>query len=330
MRRAVDSLVDEAIPAAAKADFLCHLALKGETVDEIAAFARALLEKSIPLPLDPETRGGEILDVCGTGGDRMNTFNISTTVALICAASGVAVAKHGNRAITSQAGSADVLEALGIRIDLSPAEAARSLRESRFAFFFAPNYHPAFKHISSARKLCADRGQRTIFNFLGPLLNPVRPSAQLVGVPRPELCEPMARVLQSLGARRAMVVCGQVALQEQKCLDELSTLGSNTIAEFYQERGFAASELSVEQFPLQFASLADLLGGDREANAEIVRNLLEGEERGPKRDAVLLNAAAALFVAGRARSLMAGWELAASIIDRGQAARKLEELRQRA
>ena len=330
VRRAVDSLVDEAVPAAVKADFLCQLALKGETVDEIAAFARALLEKSIPLPLDPETRASEILDVCGTGGDRMNTFNISTTVALICAASGVAVAKHGNRAITSQAGSADVLEALGIRIDLSPAAAARSLRERKFAFFFAPNYHPAFKHIASARKLCADRGQRTIFNFLGPLLNPARPSAQLVGVPRPELCEPMARVLQSLGARRAMVVCGQVAPQQQKYLDELSTLGGNTVAEFYQERGFAVSELPVEQFPMQVGSLADLLGGDRQANAVIVRRLLDGDERGPKRDAVLLNAAAALFVAGRARSLMAGWELAASVIDSGQAARKLEELRQRA
>ena len=328
--QAVDLLIAESVPAAMKADFLCHLALKGETVAEIAAFARALLAKSVSLPLDPETRDGEILDVCGTGGDRMNTFNISTTVALICAAAGVAVAKHGNRAITSQAGSADVLEALGIRIDLLAAEAVRSLRERRFAFFFAPNYHPAFKHIAAARKLCAERGQRTIFNFLGPLLNPVRPSAQLVGVPRPELCEPMARVLQSLGARRAMVVCGKVTgrndPEQQNYLDELSTLGGNTIAEFYQERGFAASELPVEQFPLQLASLADLLGGDREANARIVRSLLEGKERGPKRDAVLLNAAAALFVAGRARSLAAGWELAASVIDSGQASRKLEEL----
>jgi len=330
VRQVVDLLVDESVPAVGKADFLCHLALKGETVAEIAAFARALLEKSVPVPLDSETRAGDILDVCGTGGDRMNTFNISTTVALICAAAGVAVAKHGNRAITSQAGSADVLEALEIRTDLSPAEAARSLRERRFAFFFAPNYHPAFKHIAIARKLCAERGQRTIFNFLGPLLNPVRPTVQLVGVPRPDLCEPMARVLQSLGARRAMVVCGNAASrndpEQPKHLDELSTLGVNVVAEFYQERGFATSDLPVEQFPLQTASLADLLGGDREANARIVRSVLEGKERGPKRDAVLLNAAAALFVAGRADSLTAGWDLAASVIDSGQARRKLEEL----
>src|ERR1051325_8835024 len=167
--------------------------------------------------------------VCGTCGDRLNTFNISTTVAIICAAAGIAVAKHGNRAITSQAGSADVLEVLGIKIDLPPAEAARSLRERNFAFFFAPNYHPAFKHIAPARKLCADRGQRTIFNFLGPLLTPAQPSAQLVGVPRPELCEPLARVLQSLGVRRGMVVSGQVpgGADGVRYMDELSTLGDN-------------------------------------------------------------------------------------------------------
>src|SRR5215469_12455631 len=208
---AVGQITEENVPVALKADFLCHLALKGETVDEIAAFARALRARSIQPPLDPAWRNAhEILDVCGTGGDRLNTFNISTTVAIICAAAGVPVAKHGNRAITSQAGSADVLEALGIKIDLPPMEAARSLRERNFAFFFAPNYHPAFKHISAARKLCAERGQRTIFNFLGPLLNPARPDTQLVGVARPELCEPLARELQLLGVRRALVVSGRV------------------------------------------------------------------------------------------------------------------------
>src|SRR5208337_2264354 len=178
-------------------------------------------------PVDAETRARQILDVCGTGGDRLNTFNISTTVALLLAAAGVPVAKHGNRAVTSQAGSADVLEALGIRIDLTPAEAARSLRDRNFAFFFAPNYHPAFKHIAPARKLCAERGQPTIFNLLGPLLNPARPSAMLMGVPRPELCEPLAQVLQSLGVRRGMVVSGKIVNPKSQIvnsLDELSTL----------------------------------------------------------------------------------------------------------
>jgi anthranilate phosphoribosyltransferase len=331
---AVGQIVDERVPASSKADFLCHLALKGETVGEIAAFARALRDKSVQPPIDAETRAREILDVCGTGGDRLNTFNISTTVAVICAAAGIAVAKHGNRAITSQAGSADVLEVLGIKIDLPPAEAARSLRERNFAFFFAPNYHPAFKHIAPARKLCADRGQRTIFNFLGPLLNPARPSAQLVGVPRPELCEPLAHVLQSLGVRRGMVVSGEVhspqstvhGPQSGSFLDELSTLGENTVAEFYQERGFTSSMLDAKNFPLQLASLADLAGGNRETNAEIVRRVLNGDERGPKRDAVLLNAAAALFVADKTKSLAVGWDMAAGLIDGGEAAKKLNAL----
>lgn len=326
---AVEQIVDETVPAALKADFLCHLALKGETVEEIAAFARALREKAIQPPLDPGWKNTHpILDVCGTGGDRLNTFNISTTVAFICAAAGVAVAKHGNRAITSQAGSADVLEALGIKIDLPPAEAARSLRERNFAFFFAPNYHPAFKHIGPARKLCADRGQRTIFNFLGPLLNPARPDTQLVGVPRPELCEPLAHVLQSLGARRGMVVSGKVKDADTiRHLDELSTLGDNTVAEFYQERGFSSSVLEVAHFPLQSAALTDLAGGNREANAEIVRSILRGDERGPKRDAVLLNAAAGLFVANHTRTLSEGWDLAANLIDGGNAFKKLNELK---
>ena len=327
---AVELLADEKIPATSKAEFLIALAQKGETPGEIAAFARALCEKSVPLPIENDWRHSrEILDIVGTGGDRLGTFNISTTSAIVCAAAGVAVAKHGNRAVTSQSGSADVLEALGIRIDLTPEEAARSLREKNFAFFFAPNFHPAFKHIAPARKLCAERGQRTIFNFLGPLLNPARPSAMLVGVPRAELCEPLARVLQSLGVRRGMVVTGKIGNRQSaigNSIDELSTLGENTIAEFYQERGFTTSVLSPEEFPLQPATLDDLLGGDKFQNAEITRRILRGDERGPKRDAVLLNAGAALFVAGKTKSLAEGWDLAGETIDSGQADGKLAEL----
>jgi len=334
---AVAALVDEAVPAETKAAFLTALAKKGETTEEIAAFARELRDRSVPVPLDAATRAGEILDVCGTGGDRLNTFNISTTVALVCAAAGVTVAKHGNRAITSQSGSADVLDALGVPVELTPEQAAASLRAHGFAFLFAPKFHPAFKHIGPARKLCAERGQRTIFNFLGPLLNPARPTAQLIGVPRPELCEPMAKVLQSLGVRRGMVVCGEVPGCELQVsgsgatafLDELSTLGETTIAEFYHDRGFAVSKLSPKDFPLQPATLADLAGGDKAANAELIRRLLRGDERGPRRDAVLLNAAAALFVAGRAKSFSAGWELAEQALDGGQATAKLAELTRR-
>jgi anthranilate phosphoribosyltransferase len=321
---AVAQLIDENTPAEPKADFLITLAQKGETPGEIAAFAGALREKSILPPIEKGWRESrEILDVVGTGGDHLSTFNISTTVAILCAAAGVAVAKHGNRAVTSTVGSADVIETLGIRVDLTPEEAARSLREHHFAFFFAPNFHPAFKNIAPARKLCASRGRRTIFNILGPLMNPARPSAMLVGVPRPELCEPMASALKTLGIRRGMVVCGEAGGRH---LDELSTLGANQVAEFYQERGFSASVLTLENFPLHPATLADLRGGDKEVNAEIIRRILRNEERGPKREAVLLNASAALLVAGKAKSLMEGWELAVDTIEGGRAREKLQEL----
>ena len=320
---AVVQLTDENISAPTKSDFLIALAQKGETPEEIAAFAAALRNKSVPPPLDAETRAREILDIVGTGGDRLSTFNISTTAAILCAAAGVTVAKHGNRAVTSSVGSADVIEALGIKVDLSPADAARELKKKNFAFFFAPNFHPAFKHVSAARKLCAERGQRTIFNILGPLVNPARPSASLVGVPRPELCEPMAHALQLLGGRRGMVVCG---VAEGKHLDELSSLGPTHLAEFYHERGFTKSVLSPENFPLQPAMLADLHGGDRLVNAEIIRRILRGDERGPKRDAVLFNAGAGLFVAGKVKSLAEGWELAGETIDGGKASAKLAEL----
>jgi anthranilate phosphoribosyltransferase len=327
--RAVEALTHPDIAPEIKAGFLTALARKGEVVSEIAAFARELRAKSIAPPLDAETRSRQILDVCGTGGDRLNTFNISTTVAVVLSAAGVTVAKHGNRAVTSQAGSADVLEALGIRIDLEPEEAARGLRDHQFAFFFAPKYHPAFREIAPARKLCAARGQRTIFNFLGPLLNPARPAAQLIGVPRPELCQPIAAVLQLLGVRRGMVVSGRVpAAGATVHLDELSTLGDSCIAEFYHERGFCVSTLSPRGFPVQPAALADLAGGDRQANAHIVRQLLAGRDRGPKRDAVLLNCAGALFVAEKAASLAEGWELAGELMDSGRAMEKLEQLAQ--
>jgi anthranilate phosphoribosyltransferase len=323
VRHAVDELAGQTASVETKAAFLTALAFKGETPDEIAGFARELRRLSVEPPVDAETRARQILDVCGTGGDRMNTYNISTTVALVAAAAGVPVAKHGNRAVTSQAGSADVLEALGIKIDLTPAEAARSLREHDFAFFFAPHYHPVFKQIAPVRRFCGQRGQKTIFNYLGPLLNPVRPALQLAGVPRPDLCLPLAGVLQSLGLRRGMVVCGSVPNGH---VDELSTLGETTVAEFYQPRGLTASSLSPVNFPIQPAMLADLAGGSREDNAEIIRRVLRGQERGPKRDAALLNAAAALFVAEKCRSLADGWELAAELIDAGKAWAKLQSL----
>lgn len=322
----MEALIEESIAVEDKVEFLVALALKGETPEEIAGFATELRQRSIQPELRRETRDGEILDVCGTGGDKLNTFNISTTVAIVAAAGGVTVAKHGNRAITSQSGSADVLDELGIPTTLGPQQAAKSLHEQQFAFFFAPAYHPAFKHIAPARKLSAERGHRTIFNFLGPLLNPVRPSAQLLGVARPALCEPLARVLQQLGTRRVMVVSGGINSSDGAHLDEFSTIGPTTIAEYYQNRGFNTSAIDPTHFGFQPVRLEDLRGGDRKENARILRQILAGQDRGPKRDAVLLNSAAALFVAGKGKSLSEGVELAAELIDGGKALAKLEAL----
>jgi anthranilate phosphoribosyltransferase len=329
IRQAVEQLIDENVPSEVKADFLSNLARKGETGAEIAAFARELRARAIRPAINGALRAREILDVVGTGGDRLGTFNISTAAALVAAAAGVIVAKHGNRASTSSTGSADVLEALDIPCDLGPEDAVHSLEQHGFAFFFAPRYHPAFRHIAPARKLCAGRGHSTIFNILGPLLNPASPSAMLVGVPRLELCKPLALVLQQLGVRRAMVVCGTVNDETGgvRYLDELSPLGPTLIAEFYQENGLTASTLLPDSFPVQTAKLQELQGGDARTNAGIIRGIFAGQDRGPRRDAVLLNAAAALFVAGSVRSVGEGWEAAGAIIDGGQATQKLEELR---
>ncbi|MGN6385067.1 MAG: anthranilate phosphoribosyltransferase [Verrucomicrobiota bacterium] len=323
VRAAVVALVDESTPADLKADFLVALSQKGETASEIAAFASHLRDLAIRPELDRETASREILDVCGTGGDKLNTFNISTTVAIVAASAEVTVAKHGNRAITSQAGSADVLDELGIPTTFTPKEAAKSLSEVHFAFFFAPSYHPAFKHIGPCRKICAERGHRTIFNFLGPLLNPVRPRAQLLGVPRPELCLPLAEVLRELGSRRVMVVSGATPNGH---LDELSILGGSSIAEFYHDKGFHNSILDARDFGIQPCSLEELRGGDRRENARILRRILAGEERGAKLSAVLLNSAAALFIAGKVKSLTEGLEFSDELIRSGKALKKLDQL----
>jgi anthranilate phosphoribosyltransferase len=322
---AVDALTSESVPAEEKADFLSALGRKGESPAEITAFAAELRRRSIPLPINPANFPNGILDVCGTGGDKLNTFNISTSVALLCAAAGVTVAKHGNRAITSQSGSADVLETLGIPVDLSPQDAASSLQSHRFAFLFAQHFHPAFRHISPARQICAKRGDRTLFNYLGPLLNPALPTFQLLGVSRPELTQPLAHTLQQLGVRRAMVVSGEVP--GGAFLDELSTIGPNSIAEFYQDRGFSSSVWLPSDFPLLPASLADLAGGDRHTNAVIIENLFRGSDTSPRRDALLLNASAALFVAGACRSMVDGWDLAADTLRSGLAWNLVLQLR---
>ena len=326
--RAVEALTRREVAPEIKAEFLTALARKGEVVSEIAAFARELRAMSIAPPLDAETRSRQILDVCGTGGDRLNTFNISTTVAVMLSAAGVTVAKHGNRAVTSQAGSADVLEALGIRIDLEPEEAARGLREHQFAFFFAPKYHPAFREIAPARKLCAARGQRTIFNFLGPLLNPARPAAQLIGVPRPELCQPIAAGPAIAGGAPGH---GGVGRRSRRRRDRSFGRAFHAGRQLHRGVLSGARVLCFDAVAAGFSRATGGVGGlgGRRPGGERAKSCGDccaGQDRGPKRDAVLLNCAAALFVAEKAASLTEGWELAAELVDSGRAMGKLEEL----
>ena len=326
---AVDLLVEESVSTESKAEFLIELGRKGETPEEIAAFARALRGRAIQPHLDPQLRANNILDVVGTGGDRLGTFNISTGAALVAAAAGVVVAKHGNRASTSSTGSADVMEALGIPCDLGPEDAAKSLQRHGFAFFFAPRYHPAFRHIGPARRLCAAQGKSTVFNLLGPLLNPASPSVMLMGVTRPDLCASLAGVLRQLGVRRAMTVCGSLKDNSgtTRYLDELSPLGPTSVAEFYQANALTSSTLLPESFSLQPATLQDLQGGDKAHNATLLMNIFAGKDRGPRREALLLNAAAALFVAGSVRTISDGWDRAAQVLDSGAALAKVEALR---
>jgi anthranilate phosphoribosyltransferase len=320
---AVHSLASPDVTPETKAEFLIALKDKGESPDELAGFAKEFRKLSLAVSIDDATRARGIVDVCGTGGDKLNTFNISSTVAILVSAAGLTVAKHGGRAVTSACGSAEVLETLGIKINLSPADAAASLREHNFAFFFAPNYHPAFANIAPARKLASAQGHRTLFNLMGPLLNPARPDFQLVGVPRPEFCEPIATVLKQLGSRRAIIASGAAG---DGHLDELSVIAPSSIATFDLGSEVRVSSIDPTSFGLAFTSLDQLRGGNREENAQITRDVLENRDRGPKRDAVLLNAGAAIHIGGRAKDIAEGIQIARETIDSGAAAAKLRAL----
>jgi anthranilate phosphoribosyltransferase len=290
--------------------FLLGLAVKGETEDEVVGFARTMRAKAVQL----KSKGA--VDTCGTGGDGAGTFNISTLASLVVAACGVPVTKHGNRAASSSCGSADVLEALGVKIDPPVATVQRLLDEHGWTFLFAPAFHASTRHAVGPRK---ELGVRTAFNLLGPLTNPAHPEAQVVGVPRPELAPFMARCLMRLGIKRAWVVHGSG-------LDEISMMGPTTVAAF--DNG-EVKTFTVEpaQLGLQCCVPADLKGGDAARNAEIAREILAGG-RGPKRDAVLLNAAAALVVAGRATDLLEGVRQAASAIDDGRVSKLVDRLKE--
>jgi anthranilate phosphoribosyltransferase len=295
------------------AAFLIALKMKGETVDELVGFARAMRQMAVPI--DAGLAGETLLDTCGTGGDGANTFNISTVAAFVVAGAGVYVAKHGNRSISSQCGSADLLEAWGIRLDLAPAAAARAIRQVGIGFLFAPAVHTAMKHAHPVR---VDLKMRTVFNLLGPLTNPAGATAQLIGAPSLHAAELMAGAIAALGMRRGFVVHGSDGL------DEITTTGPTSAWEIRDGR-VEARVLEPSDFAVQTATADDLRGGDRQVNLEIANAVLAGA-RGAQRDIVLVNAAAALVAAGKAETFLEGMALGVVSIDSGAARRKVEAL----
>ena len=290
--------------------YLTALALKGETIDEITASAAGMRAHCIKLLHDMD-----VLEIVGTGGDGSNSFNISTTSSLVIAAAGVPVAKHGNRAASSKSGAADVLEALGVDITIPPERSAQLLKDINICFLFAQNYHVAMKYVAPIRK---ELGIRTVFNILGPLSNPAGANMELMGVFDESLVEPLAQVMAKLGVARGMVVYGRDRL------DEISMCESTAVCEI-KDGWFQSYELTPEQFGYERCDKSELTGGTPEENAEITRAILEGREKGAKRQAVCLNAGAALYITGRTETIEEGVKLAEKLIDEGAALKKLDE-----
>jgi len=295
------------------AAFITALRCKGETIEEITGCARAMRAEARTIRLDAEI----VLDTCGTGGDGARTFNISTATALVAAGVGVTVAKHGNRAVSSNCGSADVLEGLGVKIDLPPEAVKECIEEVGIGFLFAPIFHQAMKHATGPRR---EIGIRTVFNILGPLTNPAGANVHVLGVYSPKLTEVMAHVLDNLGSKRSIVVCGKDGL------DELSIAGPSQVSEL-QPRGVTNYQVSPEDVGLPRHDLSEIAGGSVEDNARILLEVLHGKE-GAARDAVILNGAAAMVVAGKCSTLRQGAGVAKEAIDSGRAMRKLEALRE--
>jgi anthranilate phosphoribosyltransferase len=321
IENAAEFLLDGSASSEKKARLLESLSIKGETPAEIAGFVEVFLERAVNPHMELLELHGPTLDLCGTGGDQLHLFNVSTTTMFIAAAAGAIVVKHGNRGITSKSGGADVLEALGIRLDLSTDEFRHGLDKAGVGFLFAPSYHPAFKAVVEARKMLGARKVRTIFNLIGPLLNPARPACQLVGVYERSLCPVFAEILQRLGRESAWAVHGST--QTGAAVDEVSLMGPTWICQTGAHRDWQEEEISPEDFGLSVAEVSDLQGGDAHENAIILESILSGKETGPKRDMVLLNAAAALTCAGIANHIRGGLEMARETINDGSAVEKL-------
>ncbi|GAA5483565.1 anthranilate phosphoribosyltransferase [Haloferula sargassicola] len=317
-------LLDEKGEEDKKLRLLELLSAKGETAAEIAGFVEAFLEQAVNPHVGLADVEGPTIDVCGTGGDKLNLFNVSTTTMFVVAAAGAVVVKHGNRGITSKSGGADVLEALGVRLDL-PAEGFRTcLEKAGVGFLFAPSYHPAFKAVAGVRKQLAERGIRTIFNLIGPLLNPGRPQCQLVGVFERSLCPVFAEILQRLGRESAWVVHGTTS--DGRSVDEVSLLGSTRICKAGTFQDLLDEEIRPRDLGLAHAEIADLQGGDAAVNAAILENILAGKDTGPKADMVLINAGTAIACCGLADDIGGGIELARAVISDGSALERLRLL----
>lgn len=316
-------LVDPSPTPETKAQFLKALNQKGETPDEIAGFVTEFLKLAVDPGINRSALPGPMLDVVGTGGDKLNLFNVSTTAMFIMAAGGVCMVKHGNRGITSKSGGADVLEALGVRIDLPPEKLARCVQEVGVGFVFAPIYHPAFAAVKDARAILAKEGKRSIFNILGPLMNPARPDFQLIGVFDKALTAPFATILQKLGRKAAWVVHGHAG--DGRGMDEFSTLGANEVTVLQDGK---IESLTIDPSTLGFAKakIEDLAGGDAAMNADLLEGILAGRIKGPKRDIAVLNAAAGFVITGKATDLSEGKQLAEDVLDRGAAHVKLRAL----
>ena len=313
-----ENLLDGGQSLESRAEILSRLHKRGETPEEIAAFVSVLLNYANPIPFS----GEGCMDVCGTGGDRAGLFNVSTAVMLVAAACGVRIVKHGNRGITSKSGGADVLEALGVRIDLPPEQAGLALESAGCCFLFAPHHHPAFHVIAPVRKFLAERGETSIFNMLGPLLNPARPSFQLAGVFDRRLLTVYSQVFALLGRRRAWAVHGV----EPVSLDEISPLGTTQVSAV--EEG-SAREFTIHprELGIEAISPQDLAGGDAIFNATVITGVLAGKLRHGARTIVQMNAGAALVVAGIVGDMAEGWRVAGEAIDNGAARDVLERLR---
>ncbi len=323
---AVDFLIDESADSDCKKSFLSLLNDKGETPDELTYFAQAFLEHAVTPEFDINRYQNQqpVIDVCGTGGDHLNLFNVSTTSMFVLAEAGAIVVKHGNKGVTSKSGSSDVLQALGIRADLPPEQFGSIIDQAGVGFLWAPLYHPAFKAIMPVRMELAQEGKKTLFNLMGPLLNPIRPTHQLIGVYREDLVQTFANILSKLGRKKAWVVHGTT--EDNRVVDEMSLFGNSVIAEVNEREVSKNQIINPRDLGLEITTPEETAGGSPQENAEMLISILQGKLKGPKADLVALNSAAAMVAADLVPTLETGLQKAKDILNSGSAFQRLERL----